>query len=541
MATTTASGTDPLAAGRAALERAAWEEARAFFEEATAGGGAAAAWDGLAQATWWQGDEEATFAARERAFRLYREAGDVRRAAWVAMWIASDYFDFRGDDAVAAAWLRRGRELLEGEEPGSELGFIALLECDLAFQAKRDPETARAGAAEALEFARRIGDADVEVVALAMLGSTLIACGEVEEGLERLAECVSLAVAEDFYEAASPGWAYCHTVAACADVGDFGRAEQWCDVLHSWSANWRARHFFGVCRTAYGEVLAARGEWKAAEEELRSAIDDLEATRPALAGPAAVRLGHLRLRQGKEDEARALFERALPLPQAVIAGGELDLAAGDATAAAEAGERVLRNLLSGGVLDRFPALELLARANAARGDHERARELAAAVERDAERLATPYMRGRAAWVEADVLLAAGDHEAARRAAEDAVDLFAASSAPYECAHARLLLAGALESLGRGDHAEAEARAARETLALLGAARQEPEDGARAELTVREVEILRLVADGLGDNEIAARLFLSPHTVHRHMANIRTKLRAPSRAAAVAHATRLGLL
>ena len=540
MATSTVSGTDPLAAGRAALERAAWDEARAFFEEATADGGSAEAWERLGQAAWWQGDEEATFAARERAFRLYRAAGDVQRAAWVAMWIASDYFDFRGDDAVAAAWLRRGRELLKGEEPGTASGFIALLECDLAFQAQRDPETARAGAAEVLEWARRAGDADVEVVALAMLGSTLIACGAVEEGRERLAECVSLAVAEEFDEAASPGWAYCHTVAACAEVGDFGRAEQWCGVFHSWCTTWRAREAFGICRTAYGDVLAARGDWKAAEEELRSAIDDLEATRPALAGPAAVRLGHLRLRQGKKDEARALFDRALPLPPATIAIGELDLAGGNATAATEAAERVLRNLPNGGVLDRFPALELLARARAAGGDHDRARELAGELERDAERLATSYMRGRAARVQADVLMAAGDHDAARRAAEDAVDLFASSSAPYECAHTRLLLASALEALDRGDQAEAEARAAGETLALLGA-RAEPEDRGGAELTVREVEILRLVADGLSDAEIAGRLFLSPHTVHRHVANIRTKLSAPSRAAAVAHATRLGLL
>ena len=59
--------------------------------------------------------------------------------------------------------------------------------------------------------------------------------------------------------------------------------------------------------------------------------------------------------------------------------------------------------------------------------------------------------------------------------------------------------------------------------------------------MREVEILRLVAEGLSDSEIAGRLFVSPHTVHRHVANIRTKLRAPSRAAAVAHATRAGLL
>jgi len=63
----------------------------------------------------------------------------------------------------------------------------------------------------------------------------------------------------------------------------------------------------------------------------------------------------------------------------------------------------------------------------------------------------------------------------------------------------------------------------------------------ADLSAREVEILRLVAAGLSDAEIAERLVLSPHTVHRHVANIRTKLGLPSRAAAVAHAARIGLL
>ena len=61
------------------------------------------------------------------------------------------------------------------------------------------------------------------------------------------------------------------------------------------------------------------------------------------------------------------------------------------------------------------------------------------------------------------------------------------------------------------------------------------------LTAREIEVLRLVALGLSDREIAERLVLSPHTVHRHVANIRTKLRLPSRAAAAAQAGRLGLL
>jgi pimeloyl-ACP methyl ester carboxylesterase len=61
------------------------------------------------------------------------------------------------------------------------------------------------------------------------------------------------------------------------------------------------------------------------------------------------------------------------------------------------------------------------------------------------------------------------------------------------------------------------------------------------LTLREAQVLRLVAEGLSDAEIAARLIVSPHTVHRHVANIRTKLSQPSRAAAAAYAARRGLI
>lgn len=62
-----------------------------------------------------------------------------------------------------------------------------------------------------------------------------------------------------------------------------------------------------------------------------------------------------------------------------------------------------------------------------------------------------------------------------------------------------------------------------------------------ELSAREREIVVLVAEGLSDREIAERLVLSPHTVHRHVANVRAKLGQPSRAAAVAEASRRGLV
>ncbi len=61
------------------------------------------------------------------------------------------------------------------------------------------------------------------------------------------------------------------------------------------------------------------------------------------------------------------------------------------------------------------------------------------------------------------------------------------------------------------------------------------------LSARERDVLRLVATGLSDAQIAETLVLSPHTVHRHVANIRTKLRQPTRGAAAAAAARGGLI
>ncbi|WP_156253314.1 LuxR C-terminal-related transcriptional regulator [Pseudactinotalea terrae] len=529
-----------LVTGRTALGRGDWSAARASFEEAATATDSAEAWEGVGRSAWWQGDQEVTFAARERAYRSYRAAGDRQGAARVALWIASDHLDFRGDDVVAAAWLVRGRSLLQDLPPGAELGFITLLEADIALLANNDLDTAARGAREALAIARACGELDVEVVALGILGSALIRSGAVAEGLQRLDECATLAVAEEFTEQAAPGWALCHTVTGCAHAGDLARAEQWCRELHRWSTTWHARHFFGICRTAYGGVLTTRGDWQLADEELSTAMNDLQQVRPALAAPTAVRLGELRARQGRHAEARTLLESALPFPDAVIALGALDLEEGDITAAVQSAERVLRRLEVTSMLDRFPAIELLARAHGAAGEVAKARAALAQLEESG--LGTPYLRARVCLVKAEVLACAGSWDDARQAAEDAVDLFTGCSAPYECARARLVLARALDGVGRGEHAEVERRAANQSLRRLGARVEEkpPADPAGG-LSPREVDILRLVAQGMSDTDVAERLFLSPHTVHRHMANLRTKLGTRSRAAAVARAAKLSLI
>lgn len=85
------------------------------------------------------------------------------------------------------------------------------------------------------------------------------------------------------------------------------------------------------------------------------------------------------------------------------------------------------------------------------------------------------------------------------------------------------------------------RACRQGLAASQPTSSEQTAADAVPLSGREREILACVARGLGDREIAEQLGLSPHTVHRHVANIRGKLGSPSRTAAVAEAVRLGLL
>jgi ATP/maltotriose-dependent transcriptional regulator MalT len=539
---------DLVAAGQAALAGSEWTHARQCFESSLARKESAMAWEGLAWAASWLGDTDASLAAREQSFRGYRAAGDPCGAARVAGWLANDFLHFRGDEAVAAGWLERARGLLEGRPPCSEYGWLLVVEGYYALEVDSDAETALTRGSEAAALGADLAVPDLEALGLAIGGAALVAQGRMDEGMRRLDEASAVSAGEEFELPISPAWALCILIAVCERVGDFGRVSQWCEAMRSIGERLNGRHLIGVCRSAYGQVLTCRGEWPAAEVELVAALADLEAMRPGMAPDGLARLGELRARQGRTDEARALFERARPHRAALVGLGALALDSGDARSAADVAERILRRVGQGSPTDRIPALELLARARAGLGELEQAGVVLAELEGIVGPLGTGYLAGRARLVAAELAELSGKHEEARRHLEDALDLFAESAAPYEAALARLALSRTLTSLGRADAAAAEAEAAREGFAALGATRDmvlteevAPAASGIAELSPREREVLKLVAQGLSDAEIAERLVLSPHTVHRHVANVRTKLRLPSRAAAVAYAGRAGLL
>ena len=142
-----------------------------------------------------------------------------------------------------------------------------------------------------------------------------------------------------------------------------------------------------------------------------------------------------------------------------------------------------------------------------------------------------------------VALAEGDAQAALLALRRSSQVWQELGAVFAAARVRILVGLACRMLGDEDAALLEFRGARETFAALGArpelvaldAVERPDGGDAHGLSVREREVLRLVATGKSNREIAAVLVLSQHTVARHLQNIYTKLGVSSRTAAGAFA------
>jgi LuxR family maltose regulon positive regulatory protein len=546
-----------LAAAHDALKRGAWTDARAAFESSLRDGETAEALEGLGLASWWLDDANMVFESRERAYKLYQERGERAAAARVAVWLAWDCWAFRGENAVANGWLQRARRLLEGLPPCSERAWLEVREGSLCLLEEGDPERAHAMAAEGIRVAKDAGNLDLEMLGRAVQGLALVASGAVAEGMRGLDEVNAAIVAGELTDLVAIGLSCCYLIAACERVRDYDRATQWCTRLKAFCMKWGLRPLFAVCRTQYASICMWRGTWTEAEHELQAASDELAASRPAMTGDALVRLAELRRRQGRLVEATQLFEQAGPHGLAWLGRAELAFDRGDLRAAGEHAARYLRHVPTHNRTDRVAGLDVLVRAMTGLEDWDGAKTALAELTNIAAIVNTVPLKAAVSFASGHVALARGHADEARRHFEDAVDRYLTSGAPFEAGRARTELARALDALGRGDDAAAELNRAIEVFTELkaeleiGRARSvmaslthnaPSAPGAdRSGLTKREVEVLRLVAEGLNNQSIAERLFVSDHTVHRHLANILGKLNVSTRAAAVAQAARRGIL
>jgi DNA-binding NarL/FixJ family response regulator len=553
---------DDLTAGRAALEAGAWHEAQRAFERQLAVEETPEALEGLGLAAWWLNLAEVVFDSRERAFRIYRQRGDQRSAARIAVWLAWDSAAFRGEEGVAKGWLLRARRLLEGQPDSPEHAFLAARAAVFALLDDGDPEAADLLALEAIRVGQSIGAIDYEMVGRSLHGFALITTGRVRDGLRELDEVSAAIVAGELSDRLLIALAGCYLIGACDRARDHARAAQWCDRIKEHSSKWGLRPLFAVCRTQYASVCMWRGSWEEAERELTGACDELAICRPGMTADGRARLGELRRRQGRLDDAASLFDRCGAHPVATLGRVTIAIDRGDYQGATDLVERHLRRLPVANRTERAAALELLVHAETKRGrlHHlDRARVALDELRAIAAGAGTLPLLASASLAAGRIALADGNLEDARRELEDAVDRFDQSGAPFEAACARIDLASAMERLGRSDAALAEVDRAIAELTRLEARLElssaqavrdrlwpRPTSSAVAAkdasgLTARELEVLRLISSGLSNQAIAERLCISEHTVHRHVANTLSKLDVSSRSAAVAYVAKLGLL
>ncbi|MBV9423981.1 MAG: helix-turn-helix transcriptional regulator [Solirubrobacterales bacterium] len=237
-----------------------------------------------------------------------------------------------------------------------------------------------------------------------------------------------------------------------------------------------------------------------------------------------------------------MFAEVEHLPDGRLGCARVALDQGEYRTAADHAEQYLRQVGSEAKTRRVAGLEVQVRALAALRDSDRAQHALEELTLIATDVDTEPLRASALAAEGASAAAAGDLPGARPALEDAVTLYARSGMPYECALTRIELAQVLAASGRNDDANKECARATEALEQLGVvSKPSPSNGKSLGLTGRELEVLALVADGLTDPQIAQRLVISEHTVHRHVSNILVKLSCSSRAAAVRRAAAAGAL
>lgn len=521
------------------------------------------------------GDHERAQAAFERALGDLGPGADAHAVARIIERLTQAQWRMgRADDAVAS--ITRGLALLPDDESPERARLTAHLAKDHMI-AGRFSSAVPVGR-EALDLARRAGDAEAEAAALMALGVSLIETGDLGEGRDRLWEAIGLAT--------TPSAA----VAAYVNLADAlhvdGRSEEALDValegLERLPASERADTWLETTTT---EIEWALGAWERARE--RATGLGRHDTGPAGLFVSFVR-AEIALADGDADTATALLDRgaatAAELRQPRFVGwygtlrARVARRAGDAPAARGALDHAL-TAIGPTAEDRPPIAELAQTGVEVEADAaQRARDVG---DEEGERLATgraeahvaqarrcadpprPVEVARLATAEAEFGRARGAPDPEAFAA--AADRWRAVGRPYHAALAEFGRAEALAGAGDRDGAqtaldevlracgalgapwlEEQARglAARARLSARGPVEQadvEPEPEDPFGLTPRERQVLELLARGATNREIGDALFMAEKTASVHVSRILAKLdvRTRTQAAAVAH--RAGLV
>ncbi len=503
----------------------------------------------LGEAAWWLCRTPECIAARERSVAAHVADGNPRQAALVALRLFYT-FSVRGEGAIATGWLRRATRLLEDQPEGASHGQLWLAEARMA-RARGDSESELAYAQRAIELGERFADADLVALGQYIEGRLLVRQGQVYDGMATLDEAM-LAAAQGELGPMATGQVYCNVIAACQELGDLRRAGEWTEALRGWCESQPASVFPGLCRVHRAEVMRLRGAWTEAAREAEQASEDLLETMPTFAAEALYQLGEVRRQLGDSPGAEQAFTRASDLGREPQPGLALvRLAQGRIDVAAAAVRRALAQ--EANRLTRARLLSAQAEIAVADGDLSGAREAAEELATIARDYGSEALRAAAALAQGRVELAHDQAPEALASLRRAWELWQAADCPFEAAEARRALGIACRDVGDLEGAELALSSSLSVFDRLGARGESartvelldtrPTNGRSrvAGLTERELEVLRLVAAGKSNREIAEVLYLSVKTVARHLSNIFYKIGVSSRSAATAFAYEHGLI
>lgn len=498
----------------------------------------------LAVATYLIGRDSDAVGVFKRAHQQLADLGKQQRAARCAFWVCVVLM-LQGEGAQARGWLSRTQRILKGHPGCAEHGLMCLV-AGLFTLFEGKPANAIEYFEQASACAERFPDDDLLAFSLLARGQALIRGAQPTEGASHLDEAM-VTVTTGQVSPMTAGIVYCAVIVETQRIFDLARAKEWTSALAEWCATQpEMMQFQGACLIHRSEILQLQGEWSDAIEAARRSCGWYSGRSASMGGGAFYQLGELHRLKGEFDLAEQAYRDASRSGKEPQPGMSLlRLMQGDLDGAIAAIQRVVRETAGRqqpgaehtAVLAAYVEIMLAARQlEAARAGAKGLEDLALAVD-------APLLRAQAMHALGTVALADGDAGAALISLREAWTIWQQLDVPYEAARVRVAIADACEMLGDRDTAVIHRDAARSVFARLGAhpALLRLDDGgargsdAAAKLTARELEVLGLVAAGKTNRQVAAELFISEHTVARHLSNIFNKIDVTTRTAAVAFA------
>ena len=491
----------------------------------------------LALAAYLTGRDAESLQILERAHHCYLHQKKTEQAVRCACWLGLMLMN-TGEWARSGGWMARGERLLNDEQVPdcAERGLLIL---PVAL------ETLSAGHAEQaqklFEQLTTIGEKfdDVDLIALGRLGCgrAMIQQGDVAKGIKLLDETMITVETEEVFPIIT-GTIYCAVIETFRKVWDLRRAQEWTSALTRWcDAQPDIVPFRGQCLVRRAEVIQFHGEWSKALEETKGACELL--TRPPgepAAGEAYYRKGELHRLLGDFEEAEASYDDAAkwgrkPQPGLAL----LRLAQGHGDAAETSIKNTLRETRdTAGRAELLPAVvSIMIAVKHTEEALEATKELCGI----ANKFDAPYLYAISSYCQGAVYLAEGNVQPALEHLQKALKLWNTLDMPYESARTRELKGLAYRELNDKDNSDGELAAGKWVFEQLKAMPDlqrvnrlldKKRDHETYGLTLRELQVLRLVVSGKTNKSVAGELFISERTVDRHVSNIFNKLGLSSR-------------